>query len=535
MENYIIPNSEINCAKAILQDKALLTYKEYAPQSRLEIPSAQFNLGIGIIPSVILKYLGEFLRFIRQFILCILIAIFPITSYATPKLEGFADIVEPLMPAVVNINTVKYGKKKQRENTYPEDMQIERFNRLFEQFGLPFFMDEMPSNPKATSLGSGFIIDAEGYIVTNHHVIKDADEISVKLNDNKEFTANLIGRDQKTDIAVLKIDTKTPLPFVRFGDSSLSRVGDWIIAIGNPFGLGGTVTTGIISSKSRDIDIIPGGFIDDYLQTDAAINGGNSGGPMFNMYGEVIGVNTAILTPSGTNIGIGFAIPSNSVVNIIKQLKSNGKIERGKLGIKIQELTPEIADGLGIEIKEGALLAGVELDSAAEKAGLKAGDIIIEYNNHPIKNVRKLQILVAETPLNTEVKIKALRKGKEIAVNAIIQESKEEVVASKEDSKTYDKQEGYEIHSVKFVDITDKISESFGLDIDKGVVVMSNQSKDSWSSLIRGDILVAVNQVQVSNVAQLKTQYELAKKSGKKNIVLLLKRSSTTLFLALPL
>lgn len=480
-------------------------------------------------------YILSQINFIKKFVFYILLLTISSAAYSAPKLEGFADIVEPLMPAVVNINTVKYAKKKQKESQYPEDMQIERFNRLFEQFGLPFFMDEMPTNPKATSLGSGFIIDPEGYIVTNHHVIKDADEISVKLNDNKEFAAKLIGSDQKTDIAVLKIDTKTALPFVRFGDSSLSRVGDWVIAIGNPFGLGGTVTTGIISSKSRDIDIIPGGFIDDYMQTDAAINGGNSGGPMFNMYGEVIGVNTAILTPSGTNIGIGFAIPSNSVINIIKQLKSSGKIERGKLGIRIQELTPEIADGLGINITEGALLAGVEHGGAAEKAGLKAGDIITEYNNHPIKNVRKLQILVAETPLNTEVQIKVLRKGKEVLVKVTVQEFKEEQVASDNDTKTYDKQDGYVIHGMKFVDITDNIAESLALEKESGVVVISSNARDSWSTLIRGDILTAVNQVPVANIAQLKAQYELAKKSGKKNIVLLLKRSSMTLFLALPL
>ena len=468
----------------------------------------------------------------------LIIPVFVLTSlngFADTRICGFADVVEPLMPAVVNINTVKYAKKKEKKSLSQEEMQIEQFNQLFEQFGFPFFMDEMPSNPKATSLGSGFIIDAEGYIVTNHHVIKDADEINVKLNDNKEFIAKLVGIDQKTDIAVLKITSTTPLPFVRFGNSTISRVGDCVIAIGNPFGLGGTVTTGIISSKSRDIDIITGGLIDDYIQTDAAINGGNSGGPMFNMQGEVIGVNSAILTPSGTNIGIGFAIPSNAVINVVTRLKEHGKVERGRLGVRIQELTSEIADGLGIKNHEGALLAGVEPGSAAEKAGLKVGDVIVEYNSQPIKNVRKLQILVADTPIGGEVSIKLLREGKEISLKIAVQEYKDTSNVPEVKEKKQGENGGYILHDVSFEDITEKIAESLSIDKEAGVVVVSNSAKDAWRSLVRGDVLMAVNQAPITNISQLKTQYDMAKKSGKKNIVLLVKRSSTTLFLALPL
>ncbi len=467
----------------------------------------------------------------RKFLFIVIsLYFFSVSSIAAP-VEGFADIVEPLMPAVVNINTVKYVKKKRQKSLIPGDVtHFEQFHELFDQFGIPFFMDEMPTNPKATSLGSGFIIDPEGYIVTNYHVIKDADEINVMLNDNREFVAKIVGSDQKTDISVLKIDSKNPFPFVRFGDSKISRVGDWVIAIGNPFGLGGTVTSGIISSKSRDMDIISGGVIDEYIQTDVAINGGNSGGPMFNMHGEVIGVNTAILTTSGANIGIGFAIPSNSVTKIVKQLKENGKIERGRLGIKIQELTPEIADGLGVKDVKGALIAEVERGSAAEKAGIKSGDIIVEYNGQEIKNVKRLEVLVAETAINQEIKVKILRNGKEITLKAAVkqiaeklQEDSDQVSDDKNASGRY-----LLIHGVKFSNIVDDSTR-------KGVEIFSNESKDSWRNLLVGDVITAVNQVTVNNVEDLRKEYENSKKLNKKNIVFFINRGKMTVFLALPL
>lgn len=467
---------------------------------------------------------------------CSFILLFSASSFGFQS-EGFADIVEPLMPAVVNINTVKYVKKKQNIRKFRNEHrgELDPFDELFERFGFPFFMEEMPTNPKATSLGSGFLISSDGDIVTNHHVIADADEIMVKLNDNKEYPAKLIGSDQKTDIALLKIEAKTSLPFVKLGDSAKARVGDNIIAIGNPFGLGGTVTAGIISSKSRDIDIINGGLIDDYIQTDAAINGGNSGGPMFNMNGEVIGVNTAILTPSGTNIGIGFAIPSNTVQNIVKQLKSSGKIERGRLGIRIQELTPEMADGLGIKQEEGAILAGVEPGSAGEKAGLKAGDIITEFNKQPVKSVRKLQIMVAETPVNKEVEIKVIRNSKEVIIKAKIEESKD--IKTSSNPKSYSEEsKAYILNGVKFVDLNPELINALELkEGQRGVVVAYNKSQDSWSAFMKGDIIVGVNQAEINNIQDLKNEYELTKKSGKKNIVFLIMRSNMTVFLTLPL
>lgn len=473
----------------------------------------------------------------RIILLLLSIFLFQANSYAAPlHIEGFADIVEPLMPAVVNINTVKYVKKKPAYKKYKHDSKprdIDPFEELFEKFGFPFLMDEMPTNPKATSLGSGFLISADGEIVTNFHVIADADEIMVKLNDNTEYPAKIIGSDQKTDLALLKITVKDSLPFVRLGDSAKARVGDSVIAIGNPFGLGGTVTAGIISSKSRDIDIISGGLIDDYIQTDASINGGNSGGPMFNVNGEVIGVNTAILTPSGTNIGIGFAIPANTVKNIITELKASGKIERGKLGIRIQELTPEMADGLGIKKYEGAILAGVDQGSAGERAGLKTGDIILEYNKMPVKSVRKLQIMVAETPVNTEVSIRIMRNGVEKLLTAKIEEVQEPKLANSTNPKN---NKDFGINGVKFSDITSVIAENLHLDPSlKGVVVVENQSTDSWRHLSSGDVIVAVNQVEISAVEDLKKEYDKAKSLGKKNIVFFIKRGAMTVFLTVPL
>ena len=461
------------------------------------------------------------------------ILIFSSVSFAhSPVKEGFADIVETLTPGVVNINTVKYVQQKGR-SLFPRNPHFEHFEEFFEHFGLPF-MDELPSNPKATSLGSGFIIDPNGYIVTNHHVIKDADEIHVKTNDNRDFAAKVIGSDHKTDIALLKVESKTPLPFVIFGDSEKSRVGDWVIAIGNPFGLGGTVTAGIISSKSRDIDISPDGLVDDYIQTDAAINGGNSGGPMFNMKGEVVGVNTAILAPTGTNVGIGFATPSNTVKNIVSQLKEHGNVQRGRLSIRIQELTPEIAEGLGItKDTKGVLVAGVDKGGSGDKAGIHEGDIVIEYEGEAVKSASKLHKLVAKTPINKQVTIKVLRKGKEKILKAKIKEySSSEFPKNKEGKIT---EKTFTFNDVEFSEITSEIADRFSINEHVGVVVLSNRAKNMWKSLGRGDVITSVNQKKVNNLAEFKLELEKTKKSNKKNIVFLIRRSSMTIFLALPM
>ncbi|MDX2049704.1 MAG: Do family serine endopeptidase [Rickettsiaceae bacterium] len=499
------------------------------------------NILVSFYSKVYHKIYHKNLSLFFRGLLCILFCSYVNLTRAEsgPINYSIADIVEPLMPAVVNINTIKYQNKKlHRENLLPDEMKNHPFGEFFEHFGFPFFMDEMPTNPKAISLGSGFIISPDGDIVTNHHVIAEADEITVRLNNNKEFKAKIIGSDPKTDIALLKITSKDALPYVKFGDSSKSRVGDLAIAIGNPFGLGGTVTSGIISSKSRDIDIISGGLIDDYIQTDAPINSGNSGGPMFNVKGEVIGVNTAILTPSGTNIGIGFAIPSKTANNIVEQLKHGGKIERSKLGIRIQELTPEISEGLGLSTQKGVIIAGVDEGGAGEKAGLRTSDIVVEYNGQEVHSVRKLQILVAETPINRSVKIKIIRDGKQKLIDAKTEELTDLTENSNDKRKLKKNSDNSPrnlvINNVEFEDTEVQDHHNKG-EIKTHVRVSANKSRDYWRNLQKGDIVSKVNQISIKNLADLKEEYDRTINQGKKHIVFLVKRESMTIYLALPL
>lgn len=444
---------------------------------------------------------------------------------------SFADVVEPLMPAVVNVSTIKYAKNtsdKKRNSNFPEGHPFQKFNDLFEHFGDPLFMDDL-QNQKTTSLGSGFIVDKQGYIVTNHHVVKDADEINIKLNDNSEYKAELIGSDPRTDVALLKVKSDKDLPYVIFGDSQVTRVGDWIITIGNPFGLGGTVTTGIVSSKSRDIDIAKNGIVDDYIQTDAAINTGNSGGPMFNMQGEVIGVNTAIFSPSGTNIGIGFAIPSNTVKNIVEQLKKSGKVKRGMLGIRIQELTPEIAEGLNIDRTSGSLIVSVDPGGAADKAGIKMGDVIIEYNGHKVTDTRKLQIMVAETPVNSSVRVKVLRSGEIYNIVVKITEKSDDQDSQKDASS----KSRLEIAGVIFENLSK--GQLSDLNISNGVVVVDKKPQTIWGSIMRGDIIISVNQRKIVDVSDVEEEYNNQVKAEKNNIVFLIKRGSYVVYLAMPI
>jgi serine protease Do len=476
-----------------------------------------------------------------RFLVIVLLSIYSSYSFAEDRCKcSFADTVEPLMPAVVNIYTVKYNKAQGniRQEIFP-GFPLEQLNDLFSQLQVPFGLEEMYSNPKAVSLGSGFIVDAEGYIVTNNHVINNADEIHVKLIDNTELPAKLIGTDPKTDLALLKIESKNPLSFVKFGDSKKARIGDWIIVIGNPFGLGGTVTTGIISSKGRDIAIERSGVVDDFIQTDAAINSGNSGGPMFNTDGEVIGVNTAIYSPSGANVGIGFAIPSSSAHNIIEQLKKFGKISRGRLDVKIQEVTPEIAEGLGLKEPIGALVVDVLPGGAADKAGVKSGDIIIEFAGTEIKNSRKLQVLVAETQVNTKVKIVVIRDGKKIDLSTqIFEVANDESV--KIDSSNLNKGSKissaiFEISGITFSNVTDELRTKFDIKSKVGVVVSDVAKSSGLLGLKLGDIVLAGNQQPVSSVTQLSKVYEIAKSMNKKNIVLLIQRKKDAIFVAIPI
>lgn len=367
-------------------------------------------------------------HFIKGFLMLTLITNYFVNlTWASNKLEvqvpSFAGIIEPLMPAVVNIYTIKYSKKKQPKiNPLPELIPFEEFKDFLKQFNMPFTFDLYP-HLQAMSLGSGFIIEENGLIVTNYHVIAGSDEIHVKLSDGTELPAVIIGRDPQTDLALIKIHSTTKLPFVSFGNSNQARVGDVVIAIGNSLGFGGTVTTGIISSKGRDLGSGMDELVDDFIQTDAAINTGNSGGPLFNIEGKVVGINTSIPAVSGgTNVGIGFAIPSNKAQNIVDQLKKNGKISRGKLDIVIQENTKELSEALDIDKDYGVLVVDVKISGSGGKAGLKRGDLIIGFNGKNVVNSRKLQLFVAETKIGEEVRLTIIRNGKTFDLKAQISE-----------------------------------------------------------------------------------------------------------------
>jgi serine protease Do len=329
---------------------------------------------------------------------------------------GYADLVEQVAPAVVFIEVTSVAEAPQQMARpgmppFPPGSPLEEF---FERFGIP--MPEgmrppgpMPDQPETRrGLGSGFIIDPEGYIVTNHHVIADATEITVRLDDGRDFTADLVGSDPQTDLALLRIEAGDPLPYVSFGDSGRVRPGDNVIAVGNPFGLGGTVTAGIVSAVARDIQAGP---YDEFIQIDAAINRGNSGGPLFNEEGEVIGVNTAIFSPTGVNVGIGFAVPSNLAQDIVSQLKETGRVERGWLGVQLQPMTDDLAAAVGLDEATGALIAAVQPDSPAEAAGFRAGDVILRYGDREITELRDLPRLVGGTRAGTEVEIEIWRDG----------------------------------------------------------------------------------------------------------------------------
>src|SRR6195256_6399220 len=326
--------------------------------------------------------------------------------------DGISDVAERVIDAVVNIST---SQKVEARNTpmpqLPGDPQLdELFRDFFNRRGQGDNQNRNPGPRRVNSLGSGFVIDPSGIVVTNNHVIADADEITVIFNDGTRLKAELIGKDQKTDIALLRVKPDKPLKAVKFGDSEKLRLGEWVVAIGNPFSLGGTVTAGIVSARNRDINSGP---YDNYIQTDAAINRGNSGGPLFNLEGEVIGINTAIISPSGGSIGIGFAVPSKAAVAVLDQLKQCGEPRRGWLGVRIQQVTDEIAESLSIKPARGALVAGIDEKGPAKPAGIEPGDVIVKFDGKDIKEMRDLPRVVADTPVGKDVPVLIIRKGKE--------------------------------------------------------------------------------------------------------------------------
>ena len=325
-------------------------------------------------------------------------------AQARPAPDSFADLADRLLPTVVNIATSQ-TLKAPPQTAMPQLPPGSPLEDLFKNF-----LGPKSNSPRhVTSLGSGFIIDPAGYIVTNNHVIEDSDEVTVTLNDGTSLPARIVGRDTKTDLALLKVTPKKPLPATHFGDSDKARIGDWVIAIGDPFGLGSTVTAGIVSARNRNVNAGP---YDDFIQTDAPINRGNSGGPLFDMDGNVIGINSAIFSPSGGSVGIGFAIPANLAREVIGQLRQFGLARRGWIGVRIQQVTPEIAEGMGLASASGALVADVTKGGPADKAGLMNGDLVTGFDGKPVADDRALPRIVADTPIGKTVPIDVLRKGR---------------------------------------------------------------------------------------------------------------------------
>ncbi|VBB69805.1 HtrA protease/chaperone protein [invertebrate metagenome] len=454
--------------------------------------------------------------------------------------DSFAELAANLSPAVVNISTTQ--AVAERSFDIPEFPPGSPFEDFFREFFDRHRSDQQ--SRKVTSLGSGFIIDASGYIVTNSHVISDAVEITVLLHDDTTLNARVIGKDSKTDLALLRVETNRRLPFVSFGDSDRVRVGDWVLAIGNPYGLGGSVTAGIISARARDLR---NGPYDDFFQTDAAINLGNSGGPLFNTDGQVIGINTAIYSRTGGNIGIGFAIPSNLAGMVVADLRQYGRTRRGRIGVHIQEVTEEIAESLGLAKPGGALVASVLKNSPAAQAGIKAGDVALVFDGHVVEDYRRLPRLVAETPSGKTVEVTVFRGGKERVFHVVIGEMSEGEQQKEGDSRENSSKNGIIGHRgiIKIVELgltlaplSTETRRQYTIPEDlHGVVVTSVEvgSDASEKGLYPGDVIVEINQKEVTTLADVKWQIDMAVKSSRKTVLLLISNRGRLRFVPLKL
>jgi serine protease Do len=418
----------------------------------------------------------------------------------------------------------------------------------FEEFFDDFFKNRRggPGGPrgggdtqphKTNSLGSGFIIDTSGIVVTNNHVIADADEINVIMNDGTKIKAELVGVDKKTDLAVLKFKPVKPLVAVKFGDSDKLRLGEWVIAIGNPFSLGGTVTAGIVSARNRDI---ASGPYDNYIQTDAAINRGNSGGPLFNLEGEVIGVNTLIISPTGGSIGIGFAVPSKTVVGVVDQLRQFGELRRGWLGVRIQQVTDEIAESLNIKPARGALIAGVEDKGPAKPAGIEPGDVVVRFDGKDIKEPKDLSRVVADTAVGKDVDVVIIRKGEEQTKKVTLgrlEDNDKPVPAAVKSPEPAEKPVTQRALGLDLATLSKDLRSRYKIkDSVKGVIItnVEGASDAAEKRLAAGEVIVEVAQEAVSNAADVKKRVDQLKKDGKKSVLLLVSNAEGELrFVAL--
>lgn len=450
---------------------------------------------------------------IKPVLFAFFIASLGFSGEAGAQFPSFADLAEKLTPSVVNISSFSQSETENGEG----------------------------NTPLSESLGSGFIIDGNGYIITNNHVVDKAESISITLSDNTKTEARVIGKDPKTDLALIKIETKRPLNAVKFGDSDKIRVGDWVLAIGNPFGLGSSVTAGIVSAKSRDIESGP---YDSFIQTDASINQGNSGGPMFNLQGEVIGISSAIFSTTGASQGVGFAIPANLAGWVISQLKEHGEVKRGWIGIKIQPNTPEIADSLGISANQGVVVSGVTEQGPAQKAGLQAGDIVLSFNRQPIDNTKNLSRLIAETKIGTPAPIEIWRSGQKQTLTVPIELMPEEtpLSAAKETAsdaaETPDNGESLNIIGFTVKEISPELAERYKLAPSTSGVVVTDilpNSDASRKGIKIGDIIVKIDKRNIIGESAFHEYVNDARRENNRPVLLAIQGQEALHFVAVKL
>jgi serine protease Do len=464
--------------------------------------------------------------------------------------EAISDVAEQVIDSVVNISTsqtvdARHGAMPQLPPGSPFEEFFDEFfkNRRGQGGGDKEGQNRERNNSprRVNSLGSGFVIDPSGLIATNNHVISDADEITAIFNDGTKLKAEVVGRDTKTDMALLRVKPDKPLKAVKFGDSDKLRLGEWVIAIGNPFGLGGTVTAGIVSARNRDINSGP---YDNYIQTDASINRGNSGGPLFNLNGDVVGINTAIISPSGGSIGIGFAVPSKTAIAVMDQLKEFGETRRGWLGVRIQQVTDEIADSLNLKPARGALVAGVDEKGPSKPAGIEAGDVIVKFDGRDIKEMRDLPRIVADTPVGKDVEVVVIRKGKEEKKTVKLgrlEDGEKAMKASAEKAEPKDEAKPVvkQTLGLDLANLTDELRKRYKLkDTVKGVVItaVDPNSTAAEKRLTAGDVIVEVAQEPVANAEDIQKRVEQMKKDGRKSALFLVANSEGELrFVALSL
>jgi peptidase Do len=450
---------------------------------------------------------------IKPVLFAFFIASLGFSGEAGAQFPSFADLAEKLTPSVVNISSFSQSETENGEG----------------------------NTPLSESLGSGFIIDGNGYIITNNHVVDKAESISITLSDNTKTEARVIGKDPKTDLALIKIETKRPLNAVKFGDSDKIRVGDWVLAIGNPFGLGSSVTAGIVSAKSRDIESGP---YDSFIQTDASINQGNSGGPMFNLQGEVIGISSAIFSTTGASQGVGFAIPANLAGWVISQLKEHGEVKRGWIGIKIQPNTPEIADSLGISANQGVVVSGITEQGPAQKAGLQAGDIVLSFNRQPIDNTKNLSRLIAETKIGTPAPIEIWRSGQKQTLTVPIELMPEETLlsAAKETAsdaaETPDNGESLNIIGFTVKEISPELAERYKLAPSTSGVVVTDilpNSDASRKGIKIGDIIVKIDKRNIIGESAFHEYVNDARRENNRPVLLAIQGQEALHFVAVKL